>query len=205
MDAAPLEVGPTGWSGDSHGHQQVEELGVVGDSQQAGLSASMVSMMTSSPGATSMPWTRYSGLNATVSSVPSNLASRLSWAWPDVLGDRHELEAVARHRQPHRRGLAGEQLDAADRLEEHLAADGEPVRLGLRDQPLVGRELALDQHRGEPRAADLEAGLALAEPHVISPSPVSTRASSCRARDGTSTCWPSLSTVVPGRSRTASR
>ena len=79
----------------------------------------------------------------------------------DVLGDRHELEAVVGHGQPHRGGLAGEQLHAADRFEEHLAADGEAVGLGLRDEPLVGRELALDQHGGETGAADLEAGLPL--------------------------------------------
>src|SRR4051812_3281476 len=35
--------------------------------------------------------------------------------------------------------------------------------------------------------------------------PVSTRASSDSAREGTSTCWPSESTAAPGRSRTASR
>ena len=149
---------------------------------------------------------RYSGLNATVSSVPSNLASRLSWAWPTSWVTATSSRPVGRHGQAHRRGLAGQELHAADGLEQHLAADGEPVRLGLRDQPLVGRELALDQHGGEPRAADLEAGLALAQAHGRARSPpVSTRASSCSARDGTSTCWPSLSTVVPGRSRTASR
>src|SRR3546814_11418349 len=49
---------------------------------RAGLRASTDSMVTSSPGATSMPCSRYSGLNATVSSVPSNLASIDSWAWP---------------------------------------------------------------------------------------------------------------------------
>ncbi len=64
----------------------------------------------------------------------------------DVLGDGHQLEAVVRHGQPHRGGLAGQELHAPDRLEQRLAADREAVGLGLRDEPLVGRELALDQH-----------------------------------------------------------
>ena len=66
-----------------------------------------------------------------------------------------------------RTGVASRARSFTRRTASSSASRPTVSRLGwrLRDQPLVGRELALDQHGGEAGAADLEAGLALAEAH----------------------------------------
>ena len=88
-------------------------------------------------------------MKATVSSVPSYLASSCSWAWPTSWVMATSSRPVAAHAQPHRRGLAGHQLHAAHRVEQRLAADGEHVRVARRDEAAVVGELALDQAGGE--------------------------------------------------------
>ena len=103
--------------------------------------------------------------------------------------------------------LCGQELHPADRLEQRLAADREPVRVARRDELAVVRELALDQAGRQPRVADLERRLALAEAQRDLARATEERArSSFSARDGTRTFWPSAQHVLAvRRSRTASR
>ncbi len=61
------------------------------------------------------------------------------------------------------RGIPGEDLDAADGLEQRLALDGQRVGMAGRDELAVVGELAFDQPRRQPRVADLERRVALAE------------------------------------------
>ena len=81
----------------------------------------------------------------------------------DVGGHRAQPYAVGGELQAQRRGVAGEDLDPADGLHQVVAADGELVRVRLRDELAVVRELALDETGGETGGADLEGGIALAE------------------------------------------
>ena len=72
----------------------------------------------------SMPSSRNCGLNATVSSVPSNFASTDSCALPDVLRRHRELETARAHREPHRRVVAvlADDLHAIERVEQRRPA-----------------------------------------------------------------------------------
>jgi hypothetical protein len=66
-------------------------------------------------------------LNATVSSVPTDVASSSSVALPTscVMAVRRSVSAA--HLQAHRGGVLGQDLHAADGLEQRLALDGERV------------------------------------------------------------------------------
>ncbi len=117
---------------------------MLGAAQERRLSASTLSTVTSSPGATSIPCTRYSGLNATVRSVPSNLASSASWAWPTSCVMAAELEARSLDiAEAHQGGPPGQELPhrrTASRRTSRPTVSRFGWACGI--QALVGRELA---------------------------------------------------------------
>src|SRR4051794_33941276 len=149
--------------GDSDRHEEVQELAAVGGSDHRRLERverrdhDLVARSDLDAVEQVLRVERHRELVAFV------LCVELLVGLADVLGDRHQLEAVTAHHQPHGGGLTGHQLHAAHRLEERLAADGELVRIARRDQPAVVGELALDQPCGQPDGADLERGVAFPE------------------------------------------
>ena len=118
-----------------------------------GFRPSRTSSRTASPTAAVSPSARYCGLNATVRSSPSYRASTVSTACPRSGRARRELHAERVELEPHRRGVAGEQPDAAHRVQQLLARDRQAALVGLGQELPVVRELALDQPRRERQAA----------------------------------------------------
>ena len=169
----------------------------------AGLSASRVSMITSSPGVASTPFEEVLGVERHRQLGALVLGVELLVGLADVLGDRRELEPVG---APGGAAPASPRGPSASPGGRASSSGSRPTvswfGIARRDQPPVRRELALDQPGDQPHGAvaDLEGGLPLAEvenQRTLARS--SSRASSARARDGTSTVWPSASTDVPGK------
>ena len=131
----------------------------------AGLSGSIVSSATSAVSSASTPSRRNVGLNATVSSVPSNFASSDSCAFPTSCAD------IDSSRPP---GLIASRTAALSRFWPTICTrssastnasrgDRQPVRVPARDELLVVREIALDEPRGDLGARRAEHDVALAQ------------------------------------------
>ena len=86
-------------------------------------------------------------MNATVSSVPSYLASRLSWAWPTSWVTATQLEAVG-STCTSRTGVASRASSLTRRTASSSASRPTVSRFGYAGgiSRSVVRELALDQH-----------------------------------------------------------
>ena len=83
-----------------------------------------------------------------------------------VLGDGSEPQHLATHLQAHGGGVLGEDLHAANGLEQRLALDGQLIRVAGRDElPVVGRELLVDEAGAQLRGAHLERRITVAESH----------------------------------------
>ena len=124
---------PHGRSGHPHRHQQVQEARCARRTGPPPASARRPSRARPRrPASPRCPASRYSGLNATVSSAPSYLASSVLVRLTDVLGDGQRARG-RRARMPSRTGVASRasSFTRRTRLEQRLAADRQAVGMAL--------------------------------------------------------------------------